>query len=130
MALNLPHALRMRINAVIRQGRGARTFIVSSFVTGVVVSFLELACTGQVYLPTIVFVASQPDMRAQAIIMLVLYNLLFILPLAVVFLLTYYGTSSKHLTRFLQERAAAVKLGMTLLFAALATWLIVSLVLS
>jgi cytochrome c biogenesis protein CcdA len=130
MALNLPHALRMRINAVIRRGRGARAFIVTSFVTGVVVSFLELACTGQVYLPTIVFVASQPDMRAQAIIMLVLYNLLFILPLAVVFFLTYYGTSSKHLTRFLEERAAAVKLGMTVLFAALATWLIVSLVLS
>jgi cytochrome c biogenesis protein CcdA len=128
MALNLPHALRMRINSVIRRGRGARAFVVSAFITGVVVSFLELACTGQVYLPTIVFVASQPDMRARAIVLLVLYNLLFIAPLVVVFFLTYYGTSSKHLTRFLQERAATVKLGMALLFAGLATWLIVSVV--
>jgi cytochrome c biogenesis protein CcdA len=126
MALNLPHSLRMRINAVIRKGRGSQAFVVGSFVTGVVVSFLELACTGQVYLPTIIFVVSQPDMRARAIVFLVLYNLLFILPLVVVFVLAYSGTGSKQLTRFLQQRAATVKLGMALLFASLATWLAVS----
>ena len=126
MALNLPHSLRMRINAVIRKGRGIQAFFVGSFATGVVVSFLELACTGQVYLPTIIFVVSQPELRGRAFAFLALYNLLFILPLVVVFVLAYYGTGSKQLTRFLQQRAAAVKIGMALLFAALATWLLVS----
>jgi len=126
MTLNLPHGLRMRINAVIRRGRQARAFVVGAFVTGLVVSFLELACTGQVYLPTIIFVMSRPDMRVRAFAFLVLYNLLFILPLVVVFILAYYGTGSKQLTRFLQRRAATVKLGMALLFAALATWLVFS----
>lgn len=128
MALNLPHGLRMRINEVIRRGRKSRTFVAGAFVTGVVVSFLELACTGQVYLPTIIFVVSRPEMRMRALPFLVLYNLLFILPLVVVFVLAYYGTGSKQLTQFLQRRAAAVKLGMTLLFAGLATWLIVTIV--
>jgi cytochrome c biogenesis protein CcdA len=128
MALNLPHALRMRINAVIRKGRRSRAFVAGSFVTGIAVSFLELACTGQVYLPTIIFVVSQPQLQARAVMFLVLYNLLFIMPLVVVFVLAYYGTGSKQLTRFLERRAATVKLGLTLLFAALATWLIVSVV--
>ena len=128
MTLNLPHKLRMRINAVVRQGRQSSAFVAGAFVTGVVVSFLELACTGQVYLPTIIFVMSQPEMRVRAFIFLALYNLLFILPLIVVFILAYCGTGSKQLTQFLQERAATVKLGMTLLFAALSTWLILSLV--
>jgi len=128
MTLSLPHSLRMRINAVIRKGRKSQAFVAGAFVTGVLVSFLELACTGQVYLPTIIFVMSQPEMRVRAFTFLVLYNLLFILPLVVVFILAYYGTGSKQLTRFLQQRAATVKLGMTLLFAALATWLIVSIV--
>ena len=128
MSLNLPHSLRMRINTVIRRGRNSRSFVAGSFVTGVLVSFLELVCTGQVYLPTIVFVVSQPGLRVRALMFLVLYNLLFVLPLVVVFILTYYGTGSKQLTRFLQRRAATVKLGMALLFAALATWLIVSVV--
>jgi cytochrome c biogenesis protein CcdA/glutaredoxin len=128
MALNLPHGLRMRINAIIRKGRRSQAFVAGTFVTGVAVSFLELACTGQVYLPTIIFVISQPEMRVRALLFLVLYNLLFILPLVVVFILVYYGTGSKQLTRFLQQRAAMVKLGMALLFAALATWLTVSIV--
>jgi cytochrome c biogenesis protein CcdA/glutaredoxin len=126
MALSLPHNLRMRINAVIRRSRKSRAFVTGAFITGLAVSFLELACTGQVYLPTIIFVMSRPEMRVRAFLFLVLYNLLFILPLIVVFILAYYGTGSKQLTRFLQERAATVKLGMTLLFAALATWLIIS----
>jgi cytochrome c biogenesis protein CcdA/thiol-disulfide isomerase/thioredoxin len=128
MALNLPHALRMRINAVIRKGRHSRVFVVGSFFTGVAVSLLELACTGQVYLPTIVFVVSQPEMRVRALLFLILYNLLFILPLVVVFILAYYGTTSKQLTRFLERRGATIKLGMALLFAALAAWLLTSVV--
>jgi cytochrome c biogenesis protein CcdA/thiol-disulfide isomerase/thioredoxin len=128
MTLNLPHGLRMRINAVIRRGRKSQAFVAGAFVTGVVVSFLELACTGQVYLPTIIFVVSQPAMRVRALLFLLLYNLLFILPLVVVFILVYYGTGSKQLARFLQQRAATVKVGMALLFAALAMWLTVSLV--
>jgi len=123
MTLNLPHGLRMRINAIIRSGRNSQAFVAGAFFTGVGVSFLELACTGQVYLPTIIFVISQPGLRMRALVFLVLYNVLFILPLAVVFVLAYYGTGSKQLTRFLQRRAAMVKLAMALLFVSLATWL-------
>jgi len=128
MALNLPHALRMRINAVIRKGRHSPALVAGSFLTGAVVSFLELACTGQVYLPTIVFVLSQPEMRVRGLLFLMLYNLLFILPLVVVFIMAYYGTASKQLTRFLERRGAIIKLGMALLFATLAAWLLTSVV--
>jgi cytochrome c biogenesis protein CcdA len=126
MALNLPHGLRMRINAVIRKRRRSGAAVAGAFITGLAVSILELACTGQVYLPTIVFVVSQPELRVRALSYLVLYNLLFILPLAVVFVLAHYGANSKQLTRFLERNAATVKLGMALLFAALAAWLVVS----
>jgi len=128
MSLNLPHHLRTRINAVIRKGRGAEAYVFGAFATGVVVSFLELACTGQVYLPTIIFVTSVPDLRVRAVLYLVLYNLLFVLPLVVVFILAYFGTTSQDLTRFLRKNAATVKLGMVLLFSSLAVWLGLSLV--
>lgn len=128
MALNLPHNLRMRINALIRRGRRSRTFVVGSFVTGVLVSFLELACTGQVYLPTIIFVMSMPALRPRAVLFLLFYNLLFIAPLVVVFVLVWYGTTgAKQLTNFLQRHAATVKLGMALLFTGLAAWLVIAL---
>jgi len=126
MSLNLPEGLRKRINAVIRKGRGTNRYVISAFATGLVISLLELACTGQVYLPTIIFVSSMPELRLRAIFYLIIYNLLFILPLIVVFILAYFGTSSKDLTRFLQKHAAAVKIGLGILFFALGTWLLLS----
>jgi cytochrome c biogenesis protein CcdA len=128
MMLKLPEPLRRRINATIREGRKARSFILSAFFVGILISFLELACTGQVYLPTIIFVSSIPELRLQAILYLVLYNLLFILPLVVIFVLVYFGTTSKDLTRFLQEKAAAVKFAMGFVFILLGGWLIYSLI--
>jgi cytochrome c biogenesis protein CcdA/thiol-disulfide isomerase/thioredoxin len=127
MALKLPEPLRKRINATIRKGRNQRAYVAGAFVTGLVVSFLELACTGQVYLPTIIAVSSNPDLRAQAIGFLVLYNVMFIVPLIVVFILAFYGTTSKDLVGFMEKHSAAVKLGMTVLFLSLSAWLVFSL---
>ena len=126
MSLNLPEGLRKRINSVIRKGRDTNRYVIGAFATGLVISLLELACTGQVYLPTIIFVSSMPELRLRAIFYLIIYNLLFILPLVVVFILAYFGTSSKELTRFLQKHAATVKIGLGLLFFALGTWLLLS----
>ncbi len=128
MRLSLPKALRNRARAVIRQNAGGDprpvpAYAAGAFVTGVLVSLLELACTGQLYLPTIIFVLSVPALRARAVAYLVLYNLAFVLPLAVVFVLTYFGTTSFQLGRFLQKRTAAVKLGTAAVFLALALWL-------
>jgi hypothetical protein len=128
MSLKLPDSLRKRVNAVVRAGAQTRVFVTGAFVTGVIVSFIELACTGQVYLPTIIFVTSIPEMRVQAISYLLLYNLLFILPLLVVFVLAYYGTTSYQLGRFLERHTATVKLGAVILFASLALWLGLSLI--
>ena len=126
MQLKLPEGLRKRINTVIRKGRTTNRYVIGAFFTGAVISLLELACTGQVYLPTIIFVSSVPELRLQAIFYLVLYNLLFILPLIVVFILAYYGTTSKDLTKFLQKHAAAVKIGLGIVFAVLGAWLLFS----
>jgi len=124
MTLSLPHSLRMRINRVIRQTCRARATVWAAFVTGLVVSIIELACTGQVYLPTIIFVMGVPQLQVRAFLYLLLYNLMFILPLVVVFILAFRGTTSRQLTRFLQARAAPVKLAMSGLFFALAGWLL------
>ncbi len=128
MTLKLPESLRKRVNAVVRTGAQTRAFVTGAFVTGVVVSMIELACTGQIYLPTIIFVTSIPELRVQAIGYLLLYNLLFILPLVIVFVLAYYGTTSFQFGRFLEKNAARVKLGAVILFASLALWLGLSLI--
>ena len=126
MALVMPERIRRRVNAVIRRSSTARAFAIAALPAGIAVSLLELACTGQVYLPTIIYVMSVPEMQARAASLLVLYNLMFIIPLAIVFGLVYFGTTSQQLGLVLRRRAAAVKLGTAVLFVALAVWLLVS----
>lgn len=130
MTLRLPDRLKKQARAVVRRGQRVSAYVLGAFVTGLLVSLLELACTGQLYLPTIIFVVSMPALRARAVAYLLLYNLAFILPLIVVFALTYFGTTSVQLGIFLQKRTAAVKLGTAAVFLVLAVWLGVSLALS
>ncbi len=127
MALKLPEPLRKRINQTVREGRKASSYVIGAFVTGLLISLLELACTGQIYLPVIISMSSIPSMRGQALLYLVLYNLMFIVPLIIVFILAYYGTTSKQFTEFLRKHAGAVKIGMAIVFLILAAWLIFSL---
>jgi hypothetical protein len=62
MCPKLPTRLRRWINRTVREGAGMRAFVSVTFVTGVVISVIELACTGQVYLPIILFVLGVPEL--------------------------------------------------------------------
>lgn len=127
MTLRLPRPLQKLVHGVIRE-TSMKGYLGATLVAGFLVSLLELACTGQVYLPTIIFVTSVPELRGHAVAYLILYNLMFILPLVIIFLLTFYGTASKQLTLFFRAQAGTVKLLTALLFAILGVWLIVVLI--
>jgi hypothetical protein len=123
IALQLPKSLKKRIHGTIRSSSRTRGFVAAAFGAGILVSIFELACTGQVYLPTIVFVTGISEMRSVAIGYLVLYNLMFVAPLIAVFSVTYWGTSSQQLTAIFQARAGLVKLFTAILFTVLGLWL-------
>ena len=126
--LQLPRALKLRIHKVIRERTRTSGVIAGALVIGFVISALELVCTGQVYLPTLTFVASIEGMRADAIAYLLLYNIIFIVPLLVVFGCVYWGTTSMQLGGVLQRHLVTVKVGISILLFGLGTWLILSIV--
>ena len=123
MTLRLPDRLRKWINATIRQSMKARTFVAAAFVAGIVVSFIELACTGQVYVP-IILGLSTPGYRAPALVALIVYCVAFIVPLVVVFIVSYMGTSSQKLGVILNRHTATIKLITAVLFLSIGLWLV------
>ena len=114
--LQLPEFLKERIHRSIREGARKYHFITAAFVTGIVISFLELACTGQVYAPTILFMLKTSSQTFQAYYLLLVYNLAFILPLLIIFLFTYLGMKNETLIKIFKKNAAFVKFGTALLF--------------
>jgi cytochrome c biogenesis protein CcdA len=119
VVLQLPTAIKRRIHASIRAQVKSTALIVSSLAMGFLVSIFELACTGQIYFPTIGFLI-ESEGGARNYLYLGIYNVGFVLPLLVVFCLVYFGVSSKRITALFQARMGAVKLATAALFAGLA----------
>lgn len=126
MKLQLPDFLKKRIHQTIREESKSTRYFVAAVASGFIISLLEFACTGQVYLPTILFVTNIPSMRASAISYLILYNLMFIIPLLAIFGIVYWGVTSEQLAFFLNKRVTTIKLITSLLFFVLAGILIAS----
>ena len=124
MILQLPKFLKKiihrTIRATVKEEGKLRTYLFSAFVAGFLVSLLEFACTGQVYLPTITLMVGDPNMKARAFLFLFLYNIMFILPLVAIFLLSFYGTSSQGLVRVMENHLGKIKILTALLFWGLA----------
>ncbi len=123
MVLQLPGVFKERIRATVRTHARSKYIIPASFGVGVLISMLEIACTGQNYLPTILFMLQRGG-KGTAWGYLVLYNLAFVLPLIIVFTLAFFGLRSEKLTPLLKKHAATVKFALAILFGIMITLLI------
>ena len=124
--LQLPSFLKNLIHSTIRKNVRLSNYILMAAVTGFIVSLLELACTGQIYLPTIMFISTIPDLKANALFYLLFYNLMFVVPLVLVFSFTYWGTTSAQWATLTQKNFGKIKMAMTMLFFGLAGLLLYS----
>ena len=137
LILQLPKPIKERIHKVIglfyrkspqeKQGKslpGPYKLIFSALITGFLVSLLEAVCTGQMYLPTISFVLKASTLKLQALGYLLLYNIMFVIPLVVIFIFALMGTSSAQFSGFLKRHLGLIKILMAVLFFSLGLFLI------
>ncbi|MGB7054933.1 MAG: hypothetical protein WBE28_06410, partial [bacterium] len=125
MILQLPLGIKQRIHRDIKARTAVRGIIFGSFVAGLIVSFLEFGCTGQIYLPTITFMISRTGWRMKPMLILLIYNIMFVLPLILISLLAVL-VSTKAIAKSLSARIPTIKLLTALLFFALGILLIMS----
>jgi cytochrome c biogenesis protein CcdA len=124
MVLRIPVSLQKRMRSHIRAfANNTSALGAAAFALGVVIASMELACTGQVYLPIVSMIAS-PEQRSSAMVLLLLYNGAFVLPLVVVFLVAVAGGSSKKLAAFYGHHLPIVKAGMAVLFLVMGVMLV------
>lgn len=125
MLLQLPLGIKQRIHRDIKKRTAVRGIVLGSFVAGLIVSFLEFGCTGQIYLPTITFMISRTGWRLKPLFTLLIYNIMFVLPLILISLLAVVISTSK-ISKSLGKRVPVIKLLTALLFFALGILLILS----
>lgn len=124
MLLQLPYALKVRIHKIMGfflrdKQKSTLRLVLAALAVGFCVSLVEAVCTGQVYVPTCVLIMQEPCFRARAVLYLVLYNLMFIIPLVAVFVLALLGYESKGFNDFFKKHLGVAKLLLCVVFLAL-----------
>ena len=124
MLLQLPQNLKVRIHKIMGfflrdKQKSAPRLALAALAVGFGVTLVEAVCTGQVYLPTCVLIMQDPEFRVRAAFYLVLYNLMFIVPLIMVFVLALLGYESKGFNDFLKKHLGVMKLLLCLVFLGL-----------
>jgi len=139
LLLQLPPAVKNQIHYIIglhyRKSKGEKgeesvaerhifRLIITALVTGFLVSIIEAICTGQTYLPTIVFIFKTTGLKLEALGYLLLYNFMFIVPLLIILVLALLGTSSEEFSGFLKKNLLTIKLILAILFFGIGIFLI------
>lgn len=124
ITIKLPRRIKLIMNSMMRLFSTTRHALFTAFFIGVLVTLLETVCTGQVYVPTLVLIIKSGASPFLGLIYLLLYNLMFILPLVVVFGLILYGIKVQHLIDWSRQQVVKSKVIMGCLFIILALVLI------
>lgn len=126
MLLQLPKSIKNRIHSIIgnqyrmKQDKGRSlspaALFFSALGVGFLVSIFESVCTGQLYLPTIMFVFKTTPHKLMAFAYLVMYNVMFTVPLLAIYLLAMAGVTSERFSMALKKNMILIKVFMAILF--------------
>jgi cytochrome c biogenesis protein CcdA len=80
----LPDTIKYKMVNLLRRNVFSKFAVVTSIVVGFVIGAVELACTGQIYFPTLTYMIQSTNYGPKSILLLVLYNIMFVLPLIII----------------------------------------------
>jgi hypothetical protein len=110
VTLQLSTKMKKRIHNIMRRGIGSASLIAGGFLIGAAVTALESVCTGQVYVPTLVLILKNNTFAEQkAWLYLLSYNLMFVLPIMLVFSAVYFGLRTEKLLVWSRQNVAFSK---------------------
>ncbi len=124
ITLQLPGFFKKTARDIIKKNLSTSFISLSAFLVAFPISIIEFLCTGQTYLPTIVYIIGVPELKIKGIFYLIIYNFMFVVPLIFIFLGVYFGISQRALGKFMRENVGKIKLIMSIIFFILSGYLI------
>jgi cytochrome c biogenesis protein CcdA len=101
-----------------------KSTIPAALVLGVLVGMFELPCTGGIYLAILSMLSGSMTLAA-GIPLLLLYNLVFVLPLVLILGIVYFGVAPEKLESWRVDKKRAIRVLMGLLMIGLGAFLLI-----
>jgi len=124
VSLQIPKKIKKRIHSYMNSRLGVGGPILGGLITGAGVTILESVCTGQSYLPVLMYMLKDDLSHFCAWSLLIVYNLLFVLPLAIVFICFHRGMEVTALISWSKRNLVVTKILLGLFFTAMAILLL------
>ena len=112
------------VSAVEGNVKNTHSSLLMAFLFGSLVTLIELPCTGAPYLAIITIMSQSGVQFYNAIILLLLYNLVFVIPLIVIIYLGYKGVGYKRMEMWRREHKGKMRLAVGLMLLGISTWII------
>jgi len=125
--LQLPKSVKLRIHKVITKNLTGKRLFFGTIAAGFLVTILDSICTAEVYLPVIVMVAQHTDGELKLIgwLYLIIYNIIFVMPLLAVIIAAYFGMTWNTLAKMTQKNLTLMKVLLGVVMLGLAVFLAV-----
>ncbi|MBA4386598.1 MAG: hypothetical protein C0404_01375 [Verrucomicrobia bacterium] len=120
VTLRLPERLKRVVNRILMTGLGRGAQVGTAFAVGALVTGIESVCTGQLYVPALAFVVRTGADTSRGIGLLLLYNVMFVVPLTVVLVVARHGIRLAELTRLGARGVVVGKVALGAVFLMLA----------
>jgi cytochrome c biogenesis protein CcdA len=83
---------------------------------GLLVGAVELACTGQIYFPTLTYMVQNTNYGITSILLLIAYNIMFVLPLIVITIIAGCVKEPEKIKSAVMKRNWIIKLAANIFF--------------
>ena len=118
ITLQLPDRVKRLIRVVAETSWSGPAVVITGFGCGFLVTLLDSLCTGQIYVPVLALISREAE-AWRSFMLLAVYNLAFIAPLIVIFILAAKGADSERMSRWSKRNVFPSKIAMGFVFVIL-----------
>ncbi len=115
-SLKIPLKMKPKLEKITKKGT-----LTAVILLGIVVALVELPCTGGIYLAILSLMHVN---NSFGVSYLLLYNIIFVLPLIIMVLLAYFGTKTEKITNWVESHKKWMRLSAGIIMVILAIYLL------
>ena len=112
----LPDKIKFKLSNILRNSVFSKFAIATALIVGFIIGVVELACTGQIYFPTLTYMIQNTNYGAQSILLLIGYNLMFVLPLIIITVIAGVIKEPEQIKNIIMKRNWIIKMVANIFF--------------
>lgn len=112
----LPDKIKFKLANILRNSVFSKFAIFITFFVGFLIGVVELACTGQIYFPTLTYMIQNTQYGFKGIMLLIGYNIMFVLPLIIITVIAACVKEPEKIKNIIMRRNWIIKLCANIFF--------------